>query len=415
MMHSTHSHDAIIAGGGMVGLALAVAAARSGLRVAVLEKNRFSTPEPEAGHYSARVSAINHASERLLKNLGAWDHIPANRLSPYHDMAVWDGLGTGQLAFSADDVQTTHLGHIIENRFIVNALLEAARSHAGIDLFTEETVTDWQQHDHGIEVRTSLQQSLSAAVLVGSEGKFSPIRERADIDTWQWDYHHIALVTTVRHEHRHQRTASQVFLETGPLAFLPLKDSEDSEQYSSVVWSVQSDQADALMALTDDEFSQRLTQAFEERYGSILAVDPRQAFPLQAQQARRYHDGRVVIVGDAAHTVHPLAGLGVNLGFLDAATLADCWDNTFRQQGDIGHEFTQRRYQRQRQSHNLAVAALMEALKRGFGTQAPLPLLARNTGLQFINRHPILKRPLILGALGDTGVPLPPLCQIDRG
>lgn len=409
MTDPNFTHDAIIAGGGMVGLALAIAAAKSGLRVAVLEKNRFIAQELTEGTFSPRVSAINHASERLLRNLGAWAHMPPSRLSPYNDMHVWDSLGSGEISFGADDVQTDHLGYIIENRLIVEGLHKAAQEHNSIDLFSEETVTDFQETAGYVTVHTSLDQTLTAAVLVGSEGKHSPIRQKAGLESWQWDYGHTALVTTVKHERPHNRCASQVFLESGPLAFLPLQEADDGQQFSSIVWSVQRDMADHLMGLDDDTFSRSLEQAFESRYGSILSVAPRYAFELTAQQAKQYFQGRVVIIGDAAHTIHPLAGLGVNLGFLDAATLADCWTTSHARQSDIGDELTMRRFQRQRQSHNLAVAGLMEALKRGFGTQAPAPLLLRNTGLKLFNRSPILKRPLIKAALGDAGVPLPSL------
>ncbi|EAR08881.1 UbiH/UbiF/VisC/COQ6 family ubiquinone biosynthesis hydroxylase [Reinekea blandensis] len=410
-MTTHNTHDIIISGAGMVGLATAIGLARAGLRVALLEKNRFDETPSSPGHFSARVSAINHTSEHLLRNLGAWDGIAKDRRSAYRQMDVWDGLGTGDIQFNADDVQVDHLGHIIENRHIVMALLEVARTLPDIELLAEETITQWQQDDSGVTATTSLDQTLRASLLIGSEGKLSPVREQSDIDLWRWSYDHSAVVTTVRHERPHQATARQVFLENGPLAFLPLEDTEHPQQTSSIVWSVLPGEAQRLLTLDNDEFCRELGTAFEHRLGAITHADPRFAFPLEAQQAKHYYDGRVVVLGDAAHTIHPLAGLGVNLGFLDAGALIDELVRAHEKQMDLGHAFVLRRYQRTRQSHNLAVAALMEGLKRGFTTQAALPVMLRNSGLSLLNRVHLLKRPLIQGALGNLGPAAPTLCR----
>lgn len=407
-----NTHDIIISGGGMVGLALAVAVAQDGLRVAVIEKSVIEQTDPNSTGFAPRVSALNHASERLLRNLGAWDYLPSSRVSAYSHMHVWDGLGQGEIDFDASDVQKPHLGHIIENRFISSALWSRAQQLSNIEFFNEDEIEHWEQTHVVVTVETRQGHRLQAQVLVGSEGKYSPIRQKSAIDLWSWDYHHTAIVTTVQHERPHQNTASQVFLESGPLAFLPLPATEANTHVSSIVWSVKSDLAESLLALDDATFLNRLNQAFENRYGKLLHADARFAFPLSAQQAKRYYDGRVIVLGDAAHTIHPLAGLGVNLGFLDAATLAGEWQRASAQTLDLGHEFVLRRYQRQRQLHNLSVGALMETLKRLFDTQAPLPVLMRNTGLQVFNNSRLLKRPLIQGALGDFGTPLPELCRL---
>lgn len=410
-MMSDTTHDVIISGGGMVGLATAIGLVRSGLRVAVLEKQRYDDAPSSPGHYSARVSAINHSSERLLRNLGVWKHIARDRRSTYRDMHVWDGLGTGDIHFSADDLQAGHLGHIIENREIVSALHKIAMTLPELELLTEETVRQWTEEDNRITLLTSLGQTLSARLLIGSEGKRSPVRQQSTISLWQWEYHHTAIVTTVEHEAPHGAAARQVFLEGGPLAFLPLQDTDNEQRTSSIVWSVPPHDAECLMGLDDIAFCQELGAAFEHRLGAIKKADPRASFALQAQQAKQYFDGRTVILGDAAHTIHPLAGLGVNLGFLDAGALIDAISHAQQSHGDIGHAFTLRRFQRQRQSHNLAVAGLMEGLKRGFTTQAPLPVMLRNTGLRLLNRFSLLKRPLAQAALGDLGPELPSLCR----
>lgn len=409
---STHfTHDVVISGAGMVGLALAAGAAKANLKVCLIEKSTQMHADSNSLVFSPRVSAINHASERLLKNLGAWSHLPADRLSMYTDMSVWDGLGQGQIHFAAHDVSQSHLGHIIENRLITDALRSTVQTMEQVELIEGDVISQWHQDGEHVSIESEQGLLFTSKTLVASEGKHSPVRLASNIDTWSWDYGHTAIVTTVRHEKSHRQTASQVFLETGPLAFLPLTHEEDKEHFSSIVWSVKNEEVDALMALDDQAFKLRMNQAFEATYGELIDVDPRFAFPLTAQQAKQYFDGRVVALGDAAHTIHPLAGLGVNLGFLDAATLAGEWERAELASMDLGHEFVMRRFQRQRQTHNLAVAALMEGLKRLFDTQLPAPVIARNLGLQLFNNNRLLKRPLIQGALGDLGTPLPPLCR----
>jgi 2-octaprenylphenol hydroxylase len=410
-MNQTHSHDLIISGGGMVGLAFAVAAAQAGINVALIEKQPSPNIETNDTSYAPRVSALNHASERLLKALGAWDNIPQSRLSAYQNMNVWDGLGKGRIEFNAHSVSKAHLGHIIENRFITQALWERVFECSNIDIITGDSVNQWSQTDNRVNVETSKGRQLTAEVLVSCEGKHSLIRAQSNIETWHWDYGHTAIVTTVEHEKPHHNTANQVFTEHGPLAFLPLKSLEASKNVSSIVWSVRVSEAEALLGLIDEAFKSKLNQAFEKHYGEIISVDARHSFPLTAQHAKSYRDNRVVVLGDAAHSIHPLAGLGVNIGFLDAAALVENLSKSKAEHIDLGHEHGLRRYQRQRQTHNLAVAGVMEGLKRLYDTQAPMPVIARNIGLEFINNSQLLKRPLVLGALGDFGTQLPDLCR----
>lgn len=402
-------YDVVIAGGGMVGMALANALGQAQLSVAVIEK--YGEPELNDAErqFQPRVSAINLSSERLLRHLGAWQRISADRLSAYKQMNVWDGAGSGKLEFSTETVESEHLGHIIENDRINAALWQQARTHANIDLIEFEEILSWRTENLTVIAQTKSGEQLSCQLLVGSEGKLSPVRKQTAIRSQQWSYQQTAIVTTVRHAMAHQQTARQVFLDTGPLAFLPLPGKE--QQLCSIVWSANTDRADQLMQLSDEQFSRALGQALEHDLGDIQQVERRHAFPLSAFQAQSYFNGPVAILGDAAHVIHPLAGLGVNLGFLDAATLASEITRAYERKIPIADAHVLRRYQRQRQSHNYAVAALMETLKRLFNTSQPALTLLRNAGMSWINQSPLAKRPLILAAQGDFGVPLPPLCQ----
>lgn len=405
------THDIIISGGGMVGLSLALTCANQGLRVALIEKNLPPSPSLNDGQYSPRVSAINHASERFLNSIGAWQEIPTQRLCSYQKMHVWDGLGSAQLNFTAADVQTGHLGHIIENNHIVHALWQCVYQQSLIDLYTSKQIESLNNTAQNASVNLESGECLTAALIVAAEGKFSPVRQFAGIQTNEWDYQHQAIVTTVKHQLNHQNCAQQVFLESGPLAFLPLKTRDGANNVSSIVWSAKPERAKQLLAMNDNDFKKALSQAFEHSLGELEHIDARFSFPLTAQHAQSYFQDRVVVVGDAAHTIHPLAGLGVNLGFLDAATLGEELTRAKDKNIDLAHPHVLRRYQRQRKSHTYVVTGLMEALKRGFDQQGASSVLVRNAGMQLINKSPILKRPLILAALGDIGTALPKACQ----
>ncbi|WP_394169945.1 UbiH/UbiF/VisC/COQ6 family ubiquinone biosynthesis hydroxylase [Saccharospirillum alexandrii] len=396
------SHDLLIVGGGMVGLALAIDSARRGLSVIVVEQD---LPEPEtavAGVYSPRVSAISRQSQDWLTSLGVWQHLPAGRACAYQEMKVWDGQGQGRIGFHADEVQADDLGHIVENRWLVSALWHQAENTPGLTLVAGRTVQHWDQQTHQVQATLSDNSTVTASVLAACDGRFSKIRRDAGMATREWDYQQQAIVTTVRHQQPHRGVAHQVFLDTGPLAFLPLRDETGDEQASSIVWSVDNDAVQALLDLPKANFLTALNRAFEHTLGELTDCDSRFSFPLQQMHSKAYIAPRLVLVGDAAHALHPLAGQGVNLGFQDAATLAAEWQRSHRRGEDPGSERTLRRYQRQRQGHNLAAMAAMEGFKRLFGSDHPLAVLSRNWGMSQLDRLPLAKRPLISTALGRS-------------
>ena len=398
---SAFTHDAIIIGGGMVGLSLAVAAARQGLSVAVVERGHPESDTPEPGRFAPRVSAISRHSQAWLQQLDAWRRIPNGRACAYTHMAVWDGLGNGRIEFDAAEVQADNLGHIVENRWLTQALWRQAEESRSLQLLAGRTVDHWQQDDFGVRVTLDDDQTVSAPVLAACDGRFSKVRDQAGFQTREWAYGQTALVTSIRHSRPHAFTARQVFLETGPLAFLPLTDETGTEHWTSIVWSADTDRAEALRALDDADFLAELNRASEGCLGTIEAEDPRYCFPLGQMHARQYWQGRVVLLGDAAHAIHPLAGQGVNLGFLDAEALSDVWGQAHARGQSLGDAWTLRRFQRRRQTHNLAAMAAMEGFKRLFGTDHPVPVLLRNRGLNWVHRLPLAKRPLIRAAMGE--------------
>jgi 2-octaprenylphenol hydroxylase len=251
------------------------------------------------------------------------------------------------------------------------------------------SVTALEKHHGMTTVICSDDTKLSAPLIIAADGGQSKIRELANLNTREWDYQHKAIVATVESSQSHQFTAWQNFLVSGPLAFLPL--DHESENYCSIVWSLDSEKADAVMALNDDDFSTALARAFESRLGRVVSVSPRYCFPLQQRHAIDYSSDNIVLIGDAAHTIHPLAGQGVNLGLLDAQALAAEIKRAVVRDLPLSEPSILRRYQRQRKANNLEVMLLMEGFKRLFGSKKLLLRYLRNMGLRKVNGLKALK------------------------
>ncbi|MFT6916249.1 MAG: 2-octaprenylphenol hydroxylase [Motiliproteus sp.] len=424
--------DVAIIGGGMVGMALACALGGSGLRVVVVdpsadpvEQRREQLVAAAERGFDPRVSALNLASEQLLRNLGAWDCMQQLRVTAYRQMQVWDGEGTAEIGFSAAEQHLPHLGHIVENRVTLLALHQALSMHdnvrwlGGVTLqqlgvpCTYDCTYDGADAVEGAESSRLLQlsdgQQIRARLVVGADGACSPTRRLAGLPVSEWDYQHHAIVTTVTTEQPHQATAWQRFTEDGPLALLPLA---GTGHQVSIVWSTSPEQARELMALTDDAFADALGQAFEYRLGAVSGVEPRFEFPLVQRHAKQYVDSSVALVGDAAHTIHPLAGQGVNLGFLDAATLAEELLQSHRQGLPLGDNRRLRRYQRRRQGENLTMMGLMGGFRHLYGEVPPLLHWLRNAGMKQVAGSGALKRQLVRHGLGLKG-DLPLLARPD--
>ena len=412
---ASHLTDIAIVGAGMVGCSLAVACLRLGLKVALIDPNPViskmigATPDSDVFdlqaqkiNFSPRVSAISFAGQQLLFELEAWQKIPSYRLSAYQDMVVWDAEGTGRLEFHGEDVHSDHLGHIVENEVIVQSLIQTlnelvVEGNGELNFFPSQ-VEDYFDEAWGTleanktplsRILLSDQQYIDAHLVVGADGARSTVRELAAMKTRQWDYGHKAIVSTIRTEKPHQKTAWQRFLPEGPLAFLPLTGSDD--RYCSIVWSLLSPLADEHMAISDETFLQRITEASEQCLGDVQWVDQRFAFPLQQCHAKHYVKDRLVLIGDAAHSIHPLAGQGVNLGFLDVHALTIELQRAQQRGLPLGHLSVLKRYERARQGDNLKMMALMESLKRMFAADDIAVRWLRNAGMNWVNRSSWIK------------------------
>ncbi len=402
--------DLIIVGAGMVGSALALALEHSGLEILVVDGGPLSVrPFAAEGTFEPRVSALSAASQRILERLGVWDGIAARRVSPYRDMRVWDGSGTGSVHFSAASVHAEVLGHIVENRVVQDALLDRLHD-SQIGLLGSARLEQLRRSGDGWLLTLADGRELRAPLLVAADGANSAVRRLAGCATREWDYLHHAIVTSVRCERAHQATAWQRFTDDGPLAFLPLARQGD-EHWCSIVWSTVPAEAERLMALDDEAFRHELGKAFEWRLGQVTAVDPRICIPLRQRHAKRYVESGLALIGDAAHSIHPLAGQGVNLGFLDAAVLAEVLLHALQRGEQANDVRVLSRYERRRMPHNLAMMAAMEGFERLFQAD-PLPLrLLRNSGLNWVDELPDAKALFVRRALGLAG-DLPALAQL---
>jgi len=405
--------DIVIAGAGPVGLAAACSLARTGLKILLVDAGkdvftldglRGNAGEPE---FDARVSAVTVSSRVMLEQLGAWELIKSVRVCPYRNMDVWDGEGTGAIHFAAAELHVESLGHIVENRLINAALYEQAKSSPLVTTLHNtkiEAVKTCDSSDNsGVIVTLANGETVTAKLLVGADGGNSFIREQSGFSVREWEYGHTALVTTVKTGACHQFTARQRCMETGPLAFLPLylPSAEKSQQhYCSIVWSCVTEEADALIALDDRQFMQSLGEAFEFRLGKILDIDSRVSFPLWQRHATDYVENHIALIGDAAHSIHPLAGQGVNMGFADVVALTEVICAALSKGEDFACHQTLSRYQRARKGQNLAMMAAMEGFKRLFGSRGPGVKWLRNSGLKLTESLPGVKKQLMRQAMG---------------
>ncbi|MCL1114583.1 MULTISPECIES: FAD-dependent monooxygenase [Shewanella] len=402
-MFSTKTYDVAIVGGGMVGLATAIGLANADLNVVVIDAG---TTQAVNGDPKLRVSAINKASQQLLENLGAWQYLDDSRISPYQKMSVWDKDGLGKIEFDAHSISETYLGSIIENDAISFALAKRASEMSNLTHLEGQRLERVAFGEREAWLTLANGDNVSAAVVVAADGANSWVRQQCSIPLTFWDYGHHAIVATVRTELAHDATARQAFLPGGPLAMLPLYEAN----LCSIVWSVSPEQAERLLALDDVEFGKALTAALDGRLGVCQLESERQSFPLRMRYARHFARHRLVLAGDAAHTIHPLAGQGVNLGLLDAASIIDTFTELHEQNKDLGEYSHLRALERWRKADATEMIAIMEGFKRLFAGSHPLKKAVRDIGLTLVDNVAGLKTVFIKQAMGNK-MTLPKLCR----
>ena len=390
-------YDIIIIGGGMVGLTLACALGQQQFNVAIIEAYEPADINLQ-DDYELRVSAISKSSQQILKNVGAWQGMLNRRACAYQHMHVWDATGDGHILFDAADLGIDSLGHIIENKVIQFALLEQCLTLKTVDWLCPQQVTEFVFTDDEQQLVLSNGKRLSAKLIVGADGANSKVRDAAGIDLNQSPYEQKAVVAVVKSNLHHKDTAWQRFLPSGPLAFLPLSDGS-----CSIVWSAESARADELMAMEKNIFIDELQNAFENTLGKIEHVSERAAFALVRRHANEYVKSGLALIGDAAHTIHPLAGQGVNLGLLDAAALAETLLNARATGKNIASLTTLRKYERWRRADNSLMMYSMSGFKNLFSNEQTELSFVRNAGLNIVNGLGPVKNKLMRHALGLEG------------
>ena len=387
-----HNVDIVIVGGGMVGLSLAALLRDSSLSIAVI--NRGSNARELTGITEPRVSALNLASQQMLNSVGAWSILDSLRVCDYTHMHVWEKDSFANIHFSKDDIQHSHLGTIVENQNIANALHQVVSDQKNVTLFENEAIERLSMSDDTAVVSLKNGAIITTKLIVGADGAESLVRKSAQLPMTFWSYDQSAIVATISTAEPHSNVARQAFMPTGPLAFLPLADPYQC----SIVWSQDTEHADALMALDDEHFCNALSVAINTVLGPCQLLTSRMKIPLTMRYVRQWVTPRAVVIGDAAHTIHPLAGQGVNLGFQDSIALATALGSMERQA--IGQVGSLRAFERERKSEAAKMIATMEGFKQLFAGNDPLKKLIRGVGMHCFDTLTPIKRNLIQQAMG---------------
>lgn len=377
------TYDIVIIGGGMVGLSLAAALGQANFSVAVIESKTpdFTWKETDL---DGRVSAIHLGTQAFLKSLTVWPDMSASCYSPLERMEVWDAQGSGRIVFDAADIKQDVLGYIVENREIVRVLWEYCLAHDEIHLLPNTK----PEAIHEKIITCEHGRRVTATLIVGADGAHSWLRQQMKIDCREKPYHHQAIVAVIETEKPHVCTAYQPFLSTGPLGVLPLS----HPHRMAIVWSTDINRFEELQAMSSEDFDRALTNAWNGVLGTVHVVSPRHYIPLIQRHAKQYIQGNKVLLGDAAHTIHPLAGQGANLGFMDAACLAKVVKEA-KQKGQHWQSLKNlRRFERWRKSENTCMLLSMSGFQTVFASHSILNVSLRSLGMNMTQRFPFLKR-----------------------
>ncbi|WP_321323903.1 UbiH/UbiF/VisC/COQ6 family ubiquinone biosynthesis hydroxylase [Thiomicrorhabdus sp.] len=386
--------DAIIVGGGMVGAAAALGLGQQGMQVLLLEKKPIDLQWDKDSPYQIRVSALTRASEKILKNLGAWQGIENRRYHPFTAMHVWDEITPGEVHFSAQEMNEPNLGYTVENDIIQASLWEQVEKCEGIEVLFDAELESLEFKNYQAWLGIKNIGVLQTHLLVGADGASSSVRQLANIGLDTHDYEQCAVVGCVKTELSHQDTCWQRYTKDGPFAFLSMDNN-----VSSIAWYLPIDKMQWALSLSDDDFAREISQVSEYKLGQVIEVSVRGAFPLVRRHAEHYVKANLALVGDAAHTINPQAGQGVNLGLLDAAALVEVVLNARAASKNWGSFAVLRKYERWRRGDNAIVQRSMEAFDWLFKQNASLKAVIRKPLLPLANKMTLVKNWLMSQAL----------------
>lgn len=394
-LEATHTdYDIVIVGAGIVGLTLACHLQNQGLRIAIIDKGTSNIASNPTS--SLRFIAITLASQHSLEELNVWQRLNKKQCAPFRCMQVWESGQTAQLFFDSADIGEVCLGYILKNSDLEQALYAQAKADNELIWFSLDTLLDMQMEENRVLISLASGTEMSTRLLVGADGDLSKVRQLADIHIKATDYAQRALIATVETEWAHDQIARQIFLANGPLAFLPLKNAHAC----SIVWSNTLEEVQRLESMNDESFCEELTRVFEQCLGQVISTSSRLSYPLKTQEAERYIKSGVALIGDAAHTIHPLAGQGANLGMADAQCLAKVILAANQKQRSIGAYHTLRRYERERRFHNRLMMGSVDGIKHLFAATNPVLQKTRQYGLGLINKTVCLKNIIARYAMG---------------
>ena len=389
--------DVIVVGGGIIGGSFACLLGEAGLKVLLLDAGvrQVSTLK----QIDPRVFAITIASKQILINAGGWDRLQEDDIACFRKMHVWDENGLGEINFDSASICQPNMGYIIPHQTIVDALQEKLLELENVRCLWSVSPAYIKEEVAAIVLGTEDGLQFNARLVVGADGYNSRLRSLANIHYKKHDYRQSALGCVVTTEYAHAEIARQRFLKKGPLAFLPMRDPHQS----AIVWSSSPDHIQRLCEYDKATFHFELAEAFAHELGEITASTERAVFPLSRAQADTYTKPRIALIGDSAHTVHPLAGLGANLGLLDAASLSEIIIDTCRRGRDPGRLQVLRRYERKRKFENKSMMYLLDGLKHLFENQFQSVQWLRNFGLDAVDSLPVVKHAILKRAMGLEG------------
>ncbi len=397
-MSSAATYDMVIVGGGMVGASLAIALSHSGLKLALVEA--FTPGADTQPSYDDRAIALAYGTRRIFEATDVWPALQP-QAEPISEIHVSDRGHFGFTRLHARDEGVPALGHVITARELGHVLLDRMHLNPGLEVIAPARVTGFEQGDDQVQVqieRNGLVESLVCCLLVAADGGDSAIREQLEVPVQRWQYGQSAVVTNITPAQAHRNVAYERFTDTGPVALLPM-----TAQRCAVVWTVRDEQVDEVLGLGDGDFLSAFQRRFGYRLGRFTRVGRRAAYPLTLLRARESVRGRVVIIGNAAHTLHPIAGQGFNLGIRDVAALAEVVDDAVRAGTDIGGAETLAAYAAWRTADQRNVALATDGLARLFSNPLAAVRLGRNLGLLAMEFLPGAKHPLARAAMGMFG------------
>ena len=386
--------EVVVIGAGVAGSSLALSLAKEGVAVCLIDKG---TPEIKEDISGGRTAALNLASQNILEKLGVKRGIE-NYLTPFKNIYVWDSEGTSSLEFSSDEIGQPKLGDVVTNNAILSSIFLLLPNYKNLRFLSGDRLKTLDPQEESIKVCTEGGENISCKLVVGADGGLSSVRELSSINIRTWSYDQKALIANLKAEKSHSNTAYQVFTKNGPIALLPMQ--KDDEESLSLVWSADIDYAERLLDLDIPSFLNELERKTESVLGKLSLDGEMSSYPLHQLHAKDYYAQRVVLIGDAAHSMHPLAGQGLNLGLGDVEELASRILRSRRHGEDVGNDKMLSDYSKARKSINLRMMGFMEVFKKGFGSTNPWVRLGRNMAFGATQKAPELRKRFIKEAAG---------------